>query len=144
MCIDHNHDNFHREPDLNCPPFQVNHYMAYVNIGSYVEFISSVNLRCYGRVTSSRMGTNNSPILMIDQFVELEKINAMLMNDENIPTLRNQYVDVTAELVQTNHVVEVNSAPFTNIIFVFKKDEVVSGNYPCKGMASIHHPVPIQ
>ena len=31
--------------------------------------------------------------------------------------------------------VEVNSATITNIIFVFEKDEVVSGNYPCKGMA---------
>ena len=109
--------------------------MAYVDVGSYVEFISSVDSRCYGRVTSSRMGTNNSSMLMINQFVELEKINAMLMNDENIPALRNRYVDVIAKLAQTNHFLEVNSAAVTKIIFVFKKDEVVSGNYLCKGMA---------
>ena len=45
--IDHDHDNFHREPDLNCLPFQIYHYMAYVDIGSYIEFINNVVDACF-------------------------------------------------------------------------------------------------
>ena len=51
------HDNkdeiFDSEPDFTCPPFQVQYYKAYVDVGSFVEFILNTNIIYYGRVTST-------------------------------------------------------------------------------------------
>ena len=67
--------------------------------------------------------------------MELEKINGIFQDEDKIPHIRNRYVDVEGELVQTDHFLRnVAREAVTKIIFVFKKDAIVNGYFPCEGM----------
>ena len=129
---DNEDESFDGEPDFTCPLFWVQHYKAYVDVGSFVEFILDTNIIYYGRVTRTEL-CNNKYMLDINQFVNINNINAILMNEEeNVAQIQNCYVDVSC---QTHHFVRVQSTLVKDIIFVFKKDDVVNGIFPCRGMS---------
>ena len=124
------------ELDFTCPPLWVQHYKAYVDVGSLVEFILDTNTMCFGRVTSTEVCNNNVYMLDIHQFVNIDNINEILIDELNsVAQTQNHYMDVSCELVQTHHFVRVQSTLVNDIIFVSKKDDVVNSLFPCEGMS---------
>ena len=117
------------------PTFNVFPSVLIIDVGSYVEFSILDNIHCFGRVTRTTISPIIRMELTINQFVDLEKINEMVPDEDNVPHIRNRYVDVEGELVQTNHFLRnVAREAVTKIIFVFKKDAMVNGCFPREGM----------
>ena len=69
--------------------------------------------------------------MQIDQFLSLNEIALATMQD-NIPSINNRYKDVTLEIVQISHLIKVLTEKFINIIFFFRKDDIVDSLFPCK------------
>ena len=71
-------------------------------------------------------------MVTINQFVLIDELNSLDIGF-NQSTIRNRYVMVK-ELVQTLHTQSVLTTDISNIIFVFSKDSIVEGEYPCEGI----------
>ena len=116
-----NNQYFNNKPDFHCLPFQVNHYMKNIDVGTYVEFTLADNLCYFGRVTTTMMSAAGEHQLKINQFVDLETLNWMLIDEVDIPPLRNRYIDVAGELVQTTHFLTVDSSAVTRIFLCSRR-----------------------
>ena len=121
-----NNDTPIREPNLTSPPIYIQDLKCFLDCGTYVMYVDGERQR-YGQLISTTDATN----VEINHFETF----ATVVEDNNLsePTLQNPYVDVI-ELVQTSVIHKVPSHEITGIIFLFSKDDIVYGNFPCEGI----------
>ena len=95
--------------------------MTNIDVSTYVEFAVADSLCYFGRVTTTMMSVTGEHQLKINQFVDLEALNWMLIDEVDIPPLQNRYIDVAGELVHTTHFLTVDSSAVTRIVLCSRR-----------------------
>ena len=117
-----------------CYSFNFPQYRSDIEAGSYIKFSVSDKV-CYGRIINVYLSpSSHVHTLRVNQFVKLSTL--MEMGECSHAAIINPYVDID-ELVQTSYVMDVLIEMVKGIIFVFKKDPIVNGVYPCEGMEHV-------
>ena len=94
-----------------------------------------VSTNLYGQIVATFVKQDFTQTINLHEYTIIDDIlgtNPRL----HMQTINNQYVDVV-ELVQTKRIVHVLPSIIVDIIFIFKKDEIVGGSFPCAGIDNI-------
>ena len=119
-------DNTHSgEPVLTSPPIYERKHKCFIDCGTFIIY-NYDGKQQYGRLLSN--ANNNAKINEYQPFETIvEEYNL------NEPALRNPYMEVV-ELVQTTVIHQISPNCVSGIFFLFTKDEIVNGNFPCEGI----------
>ena len=121
----------HHKPDLSGPPLKLPLLRCYIESGTFISFDDNEGKICYGRIVSTAsMATTG--LMEINIFQELGSLKDTIP-ELQITYLHNAYIDVP-ELVQMASTIRLPPSCITGLIFVFRKDDIVNGVYPCEGV----------
>ena len=115
------------EPDLTSPPLFNQRLKCYIDCGSYITYNHKQN-QGYGQLIATVVGGE----AVVNEYSEYETF--MEEHDEihDVP-LKNPYIEVR-ELIQTKSIIYISHDEVRNIIFTFRKDDIVDGFFPCEGV----------
>ena len=125
--------NHFGEPDYNSPPIESPKYGCYINCGTYVKYSPSNDetIVQYGCILSVTLCHSK---MDINQYEKIDNFMRTIQDDTiEVRQIRNRYIEVN-ELIQTTYQVRLSVSHLHGIIFVFRKRDIIDGNYPCKGM----------
>ena len=120
------------KPDFSGPPIILPQFCSYIESGTFISYNNQVGQKHYGRITSTSF-THTSGTICVNEFIEFNAHRERLNTISAPAPLNNAYINVD-KLVHTNAFVDFPFSSITRLIFVFRKEEIVEGVYPCKGM----------
>ena len=116
------------EPDITSSPIHHQGLKSFIDCGSYITYVYRQDRKGYGRLILTIVGGN----AMVNKYVEYDSF--IEDHDEvNHAPLENPYIEVK-ELIQTPEIIQIPPRMLINIIFIFQKDDVVDGIFPCEGV----------
>ena len=115
------------EPDITSSPIYNPRLKCYIDCGSFIRYEHRQKIG-YGRLISTVVGGD----AVVNEYANYEEFIQDHDEIESIP-MQNPYIEV-AELIQTTSLVQIPHHAVSNIIFMFRKDDIVNGFFPCEGV----------
>ena len=116
------------EPDITSSPIYHQGLKSFIDCGSYITYAYGQDRKGYGPLISTVAGGN----AMVNKYVEYDSFIEDHDEVNHVP-LENPYIEVK-ELIQTPEIIQIPPRTLINILFIFRKDDVVDGIFPCEGV----------